>query len=103
MRPFATAILTLTLLLGVALAAAPPVQAQEEEEEQVVLTLEKVTAPFDKKAVIEVEQKDGKFKKFAPKDHKTFDKQVDDDDLEITEYHIKDRKIVKIVFAKKVK
>lgn len=99
MRPFATAFI---LLAALAIAAAPPAFGQPDEEDEVVLTLEKVTAPFDKKAVIEVEQKDGKFKKYAPKDHKTFDKEVDERDLEITEYHIKDRKIVKIVFGKKL-
>ena len=73
------------------------------EEEELVLSLEKVSAPFDAKAKILVEQKDGKFKEYPPKDHKKFDKEVDDRDLEITEFHIKDRKIVKIVFGKKQK
>ena len=96
-------LLLIACLLGVALVFAcfgvePSFQAEEEE---IHLTLEKVTAPFDKKAVIEVEQKDGKFKKYAPKDYKNFDKEVDERDLEIVEYHIKDRRIVKIVFGKK--
>lgn len=95
----------LAALIGVVLVCAfcsgAPVQADEETELQ--MTLEKISAPFDAKAKVQVQQKDGKFKDYSPKDYKKFDKEVDDNDLEIIEIHIKDRKIQKLVFGKKLK
>jgi hypothetical protein len=81
-------------------------QAQEkskDDDETIVLTLEKISAPFDPKAKVYVEQKGGKMKEYAPADHEKFDKEVEEADLEITELHIKDRRIVKIVFGKKLR
>lgn len=73
------------------------------DDEEVVLTLEKVTAPFDAKAKVYLEQKDGKLKEYKPAEHKVYEKDVEARELEITELHIKDRKIVKVVFGKKLK
>lgn len=92
--------IVLAVLLGLAFGCL--VFGQEPKDEELGLTLEKVTAPFDAKAKVFVEQKDGKFKEYKPSDHKKFDKEVDDLDLEITEIHIKDRKIIRLTFGKKL-
>ncbi len=90
----------MSIIFAATLLASLAIHAKEDEN--IFLMLEEISAPFDTKAVIEIEQKDGKYKKYAPADHKTFNKEVDERDLEITEFHIKDRKIIKLVFSKKL-
>lgn len=89
--------LLIALMSLLLLGAAPPAK-----EVDLDLVLEKVTASFDAKTLILVQQKDNKMKVYRAHEHKEFEKYVEENDLDITEFHIVSGKVKLLVFRKKV-